>query len=257
MPRALWGVSSALALAVALFGCGGNQEEARPLVIGKSGLDLVSYTGTTRGAYIWPADGGRHVCAEPPPDLGLTTAREISANLKAAAQTLGNIGAPSIDAGGAAKLSSAAIELAGRSQLVLLAREFLYRECELAANFSKDDARYTLLAGQYDKILGVVVTLANADRDRAAAELISAQIEAGKLNEVQDQDIAKIAAHVTRSDGSIDADALKALVAAAQIDPSFKQSIQSRTSLADLIEYLQLVPDQVTQALVTAIPKKG
>ena len=48
-----------------------------------------------------------------------------------------------------------------------------------------------------------------------------------------------------------------ALVAAAQIDPSFKQSIQSRTSLADLIEYLQLVPDQVTQALVTAIPKKG
>src|SRR5687768_2835086 len=208
MPRGLWGVSWTLAAAIALFGCGRNQEEARPLVIGKGGLDPVSYTGTTRGAYIWPADGGRHVCAEPPPDLGLTTAREISANLKAAAQTLGNIAAPSIDAGGAAKLSSAAIELAGRSQLVLLAREFLYRECELAANFSKDDVRYPVLAGQYEKILSVVVTLANAERDRAAAELLSVQIEAARLNEVQDQDIAKIAAHVTRADGSIDADAL-------------------------------------------------
>ena len=117
MPRALWGVLWTLAVAVVLSGCfRSDQDRALTTEIGKSGLDLVSYTGTTRGAYIWPADGGRHVCAEPPPDLGLTTARELAANLKAAAEAIGGVGAPSLEAGGTAKLSSAAIELAGRSQ---------------------------------------------------------------------------------------------------------------------------------------------
>jgi hypothetical protein len=56
---------------LALSGCfRSDQDRAVTTDIGKSGLNLVSYTGTTRGAYIWPADGGRHVCAEPPPDLG-------------------------------------------------------------------------------------------------------------------------------------------------------------------------------------------
>ena len=43
----------------------------------------------------------------------------------------------------------------------------------------------------------------------------------------------------------------------AKIDPSFRTSIESRNSLADLVEYLQVVPDAVTQALATAIPKEG
>lgn len=133
----------------ALTGCfSSDQDEARTAVIGKSGVDLVSYTGTTRGTYVWPKDNSANVCAEPPPDLGLATARELSANLKAAAEALGPVGAPSIDAGGAAKLTSAAFELAGRSQLVLLAREFLYRHCELAANFDPGSEHYAALAAQ-------------------------------------------------------------------------------------------------------------
>ena len=243
---------------LALSGCfRSDQDRAVTTDIGKSGLNLVSYTGTTRGAYIWPADGGRHVCAEPPPDLGLTTAREISANLKAAAQTLGNIGAPSVDAGGAAKLSSAAIELAGRSQIVLLTREFLYRECELAANFEPGTPGYDALAEQYRGILDVVVKLADAEKSRAAAELIAIQVEAGRLNQAQDADIARVIAHVTASDGSIDRNALKTLLDTAKVDPSFRTSIQSRASLADLVDYLQIVPDAVTQALAAAIPKEG
>jgi hypothetical protein len=243
---------------LALSGCfRSDQDRAVTTDIGKSGLNLVSYTGTTRGAYIWPADGGRHVCAEPPPDLGLTTAREISANLKAAAQTLGNIGAPSVDAGGAAKLSSAAIELAGRSQIVLLTREFLYRECELAANFEPGTPGYDALAEQYRGILDVVVKLADAEKSRAAAELIAIQVEAGRLNQAQDADIARVIAHVTASDGSIDRNALKTLLDTAKVDPSFRTSIESRASLADLVDYLQIVPDAVTQALAAAIPKEG
>jgi hypothetical protein len=247
-----------LVTVLALSGCfRSDQDRAVTADIGESGLNLVSYTVTTRGAYIWPADGGRHVCAEPPPDLALTTAREISANLKAAAQTLGNIGAPSIDAGGAAKLSSAAIELAGRSQIVLLTREFLYRECELAANFEPGTPGYDALAAQYRGILDVVVKLAEAEKSRAAAELIAIQVEAGRLNQAQDADIARVIAHVTASDGSIDRNALKTLLDTAEVDPSFRASIESRASLADLVDYLQIVPDAVTQALAAAIPKEG
>ena len=252
------GICAGAIVAASLSGCfRSDQERARTTAIGESGFDLVSYTGTTRGAYVWPNGNDKRVCAEPPPDLGLTTAREISANLKAAAQTLGSIGAPSVDAAGAAKLSSAAIELAGRSQIVLLTREFLYRECELAANFAPGSEGYEALAAQYRGILDVVIKLAEAEKSRAAAELISVQLEAARLNQAQDADIARVLAHVTKSDGSIDRDALKTLLDSAKIDPSFRKSIESRTSLADLVDYLQVVPDAVTQALAAAIPKKG
>lgn len=241
--------------ALALSGCSNSdQDRAVTTAIGESGFDLVSYTGTTRGAYIWPEGKSGHICAEPPPDLGLTTAREISANLKAAAETLGNIAAPSIDAGGVAKFSSAAIELAGRSQLVLLTREFLYRECELAANFAADPQKYKALSEQYEKVLKVVLALAEADRDKATKELLAVRIEAKKLNIIQDADIAKVVAHVGKADGSLDKDALKTLLAAAEIHPSFKQSIESRATVADLIDYLEIVPDEVTEALAAAVP---
>jgi hypothetical protein len=255
MPRALWGVLWTLAVAVVLSGCfRSDQDRALTTEIGKSGLDLVSYTGTTRGAYIWPADGDRHVCAEPPPDLGLTTAREISANLKAAAQTLGNIAAPSIDAGGAAKLSSAAIELAGRSQIVLLTREFLYRQCELAANFGPGSKQYDSLSKQYGDILNVVILLAKAEQQQAEAELQAVQVEARRLGILQTDRVNTIVAAVDNPDGSIDAGALKKILDAAKIDPSFKASIASRATAAELREYLEVVPDPVTEALVQAIP---
>lgn len=252
MPRGPWGASCALAAAVALFGCGGNQEQARPLVIGKSGLDLVSYTGTTRGAYIWPADGGRHVCAEPPPDLGLTTARELAANLKAAAEAIGGVGAPSIEAGGTAKLSSAAIELAGRSQLVLLAREFLYRECELAANFSKDDVRYPVLAGQYAKVLEVVQTLANAERDKAAAELIEARLAADALERTLAAKIDTIVAAVSAPTGGLDRAKLTQLAAKAKVSDSVKAAILDETTPEGLRALLDNLGKATIDALVAA-----
>lgn len=92
---------------------------------------------------------------------------------------------------------------------------------------------------------------------RAAAEETSAANEARRLNLIQDSDIAKISAHVTRTDGSLDKEALKKLLAAAQIHSSFKQSIESRATVADLIDYLELVPDEVTKALAAAVPARG
>ncbi|MCI0430632.1 MAG: hypothetical protein L0210_08850 [Rhodospirillales bacterium] len=253
--RAVWlYVLSALALS----GCfSGAQDSAVPSAIGESGFDLVSYTGTTRGTYIWPEGNSKRICAEPPPDLGLTTAREISANLKAAATSLGAIASPSIDAGGAAKLSSAAIELAGRSQLVLLTREFLYRQCELAANFKPGTPEYNALSEQYRQVLEVVLRLADADKTRAAAELQAILNEAAALNKMQDAKIATILGVVTKADGTIDKDALKKLLDLAKIGPSVRKAIEGRTTIADLLEFLRDLPDADIEALVAALPKKG
>jgi hypothetical protein len=242
-------------MSVALSGClGRNQEEARPLVIGTSGLDLVSYTGTTRGVYIWPENGKRHVCAEPPPDLGLTTAREISANLKAAAEAVGGLGAPSIDAGGTAKLSSAAIELAGRSQLVLLAREFLYRECELAANFSQHDARYQALAAQYGRILEVVLELAKADKAEAQKELLEVALAAKNAEVVQETKVGLIVDSVLNAEGGIDPDKLRTLLDKADLSRSVKDALLAETTPAGLTRRLDDLGDATINALLAARP---
>ncbi|HXV24139.1 MAG TPA: hypothetical protein VED46_07760 [Alphaproteobacteria bacterium] len=240
-------------LGPALSGCvGDNQDRAVTTSLGKSGVDLVSYTGTTRGAYVWPDGNAKRVCAEPPPDLGLTTAREISANLKAAAANLGAIASPSIDAGGAAKLSSAAIELAGRSQLVLLTREFLYRECELAANFAPGTPEYEALSKQYLEILKVVATLAEADRDRAAADLLEAQIAAAALEHDQESKIEMILGGVINPDGGVDRDRLSKLLAKAEIDPSIKDALLAETTREGLSRLLDDLSDQTIDAILAA-----
>ena len=236
-----------------LAGCAGaNQEKAYTDEIGKSGFTLVSYTGTTRGAYIWPNGTLRHICAEPPPDLGLTTAREISANLKAAAETLGKIGAPSVEAGGVAKLSSAAIELAGRSQLVLLTREFLYRECELAANFGPGTTEYNALGAQYQRVLDVVLKLADADRDRAAKELLEAQITANALEQTQKSKINALLKGLIKNDGSVDHDKLAKLLEKAQVSQTVKNALLGQTTREGLERWLDDLSDPTLNAILAA-----
>jgi hypothetical protein len=255
MTRALGGIPWTLAVAVALSGCfRSDQDRAVPTPVGESGFDLISYTGTTRGAYLWPDGNTRRICAEPPPDLGLNTAREISANLKAAAESLGGIGAPSIDAGGAAKLSSAAIELAGRSQLVLLTREFLYRECELAANFAPGSDPYKALAEQYAKVLDVVVTLAQADKAQAQKELIEIALAANNAEVAQEAKIGLIADAVVKPDGSIDPEKLRKLLEKAPISQSVKDVLLTETTRQGLTMRLDDLGDATINALLAARP---
>jgi len=245
-----YGAPLVVLLLLPLAAClGANQEKAYTDEIGKSGFNLVSYTGTTRGAYVWP-DG--RICAEPPPDLGLTTARELSANLKAAAESLGGIGAPSLEAGGAAKLSSAAIELAGRSQLVLLTREFLYRDCELAANFAPGTPEYAALGQQYSKILEVVERLAEAERDRAAKELLEAQIAANTLEQAQERKIDALLKGVIKTDGSVDRDKLAKLLEKAQVSQTVKNELLAQTTQEGLRRLLDDLGGRTLDAILAA-----
>jgi uncharacterized membrane protein YqiK len=135
---------------------------------------------------------------------------------------------------------------------VLLAREFLYRECELAANFSKEDARYKLLAGQYEKILTVVQTLANAERDKAAAELIEARLTADALEKSLATKINAIVAAVSAPTGTLDRTKLTQLVGKAKVSDSVKAALLDETTPEGLKALLDNFGKATIDALVAA-----
>lgn len=123
----------------------------------KAGVTVVSYEAESRGAYF--ANNGSSsakYCAEPPPDVALKRALEAA----------GKVDYKEVGAEASAKLSSEAIQLAGRSQLLLLARELLYRTCELSLNgVSGVDAQKN-----YDQVVELIKHLGQAELKSAENE---------------------------------------------------------------------------------------
>ncbi|MCA9801329.1 MAG: hypothetical protein KC777_05055 [Cyanobacteria bacterium HKST-UBA02] len=105
-----------------LSGCASLTSPARKHTLEPGGSYLVDYDATRRGAYILQKDSGARVCAEPAPDVALESISRIIAELRLAQQNA--------DGKAQIELSTKVVELAGRSQLVLILRESLYRLCE-------------------------------------------------------------------------------------------------------------------------------
>jgi len=127
-------------------------------------------------------DGGPTVlCAEPVPDLALSSLSEISAKLAAAADTLGDAAKPSINAEYLNKLNVTASELAGRNSTVLLTRDLLYRLCEMTANYRPGSTEFKKAAKRFDKIVDAVVLLAGADKAEADANKMIAKAKVETL----------------------------------------------------------------------------
>jgi len=81
----------------ALAGCdsltGATQEEAKLVGTRHADAEVLTYPGSLRGAYLFKPGSSAKFCAEPPPDVALNTLKDISANLKAAAEATGAGGA--------------------------------------------------------------------------------------------------------------------------------------------------------------------
>lgn len=147
-----------LALAVLLVaGCATPQRHAELLVL-SNGSEVVTYPADLRGAYI--ANG--RSCAEPMPDVALVSTQKLAGTLKLLSDT-----GQSIEATAAADLAAKVAELSGRTQLVLLARDVLFRLCEMNA----DQQTSVALFG---RVLDMIEHLAQADQDKAAADLLHA-----------------------------------------------------------------------------------
>ena len=118
---------------------------------------------TTKGSYI--------SCAEPGPDIAMSdTFKWITGITTDTSTSVNNGNGSSATAGNKTGVqndlhtSTTALELAGRTQTVLLAREFLYRTCEAASN-GWIEAKDVVKA--HDSILNNITTLINTDNKKA------------------------------------------------------------------------------------------
>jgi hypothetical protein len=150
-----------------LSGCAIPQKHAETIDLDGYSTYTITYPTELRGTYFFENDGKVRYCAEPVPDVALETVQKLTATLTA---TLAK--AESIEGEVATDLSNKVVQLAGRTELLLLAREMLYRACELSLNHPKDDAAAMSL---YTRVADLVERLGDAEKITARAELAREQ----------------------------------------------------------------------------------
>lgn len=142
------------AILLLLAGCALPQRRVELLEL-SGGAEVLSYPADLRGAYVV---GGR-TCAEPMPDVALASSEKLTGTIKLLSET-----GQSLEATAAADLAAKVAELSGRTQIVLLARDLLFRACEMGADQQTSVALF-------NRVTDLVERLARADEDRAAANL--------------------------------------------------------------------------------------
>lgn len=140
---------------------------SKVLLIDKSNSRVVTFPGNLRGAYFVNKDSGVKFCAEPAPDIARESFRELSARISA------NIDpASKVDAAAQSRLDAKALELAGRTELLLVAREMLYRACELSLNNNISEGTVLKL---YTNVSELIRALALKDKKEAETKLFEAK----------------------------------------------------------------------------------
>lgn len=144
-----------------LSGCASLSSPARTHQLEAGKPYAIDYDATRRGAYILPGDGSMKVCAEPAPDVAMESITKIIAELK--------LEQANVDAKTQVELQQKIVELAGRTQLVLVLRESLYRLCEQGANGQLSNDQIAVL---YKQALDTVTKLADTDLAREQKQII-------------------------------------------------------------------------------------
>ncbi|MGB5852635.1 MAG: hypothetical protein WBG85_10115 [Rhodanobacter sp.] len=135
----------------------------------------MSYDATRRGALIIADQTKVKTCTEPAPDVALSFANALKGDLKLP----GGTSATGVDA----SFNATALALAGRDNVVLLAREALFRICEASMNGSinQNDVRPL-----FEKVFEEVAAIAEAQANKAKR---NAEIEKLRLQQLQLQQV--------------------------------------------------------------------
>jgi hypothetical protein len=169
----------ALTALLLLSACAPLQEKAELIEVGNPPLTAIAYPASVRGAYLIPAGTNMKFCAEPAPDTALDSLQKLAAEVTAKVPQ-----GPEGSAKFNSELQAKVVELAGRSELVLIAREMFYRACELMVNNPGQEEKAAEL---YKSAQEVIVALAQAERNRsvaiAARELEAAGVGKSVLEE--------------------------------------------------------------------------
>lgn len=140
-------------LAVALAGAGcaslpGTSDGRSENLIDRNGVDVVAADAGRQLVFFKDAGTNERLCHAPSPDFSRTAGTGMA------------VAVPTWDGGEVGVGSTAskgAVDLGGREGLVLLARELMYRACELATNTNADPATEREI---YAKFLAVLVEIA-------------------------------------------------------------------------------------------------
>ncbi|BCM03391.1 hypothetical protein MAFF301560_27780 [Ralstonia solanacearum] len=162
-----------------LTGCSSFFPPASERELGSAGYWL-NYDAARRGAVVLKktTNGDNYAyCAEQSPDVAMTLVTKLTGDIKAGNTSISNLDAES---------TATAVQLAGRTQLVLLTRESLYRLCEISMNQSMDKdtmlKMMTEISGMIKSVADNEIQQAKKDSDiaKAKAQAIAAATEATK-----------------------------------------------------------------------------
>lgn len=143
--------------AVSLSGCATLSPLTSHRYIGNKSGQWLTYDSTRRGTLIVTSpDGKIRSCSEPAPDTAYSFTNALKANGESGGTT----------AGADISLAATIAELAGRDNLVLLARDAMYRLCEASANGMISSEQYATL---YSAVLAQVENIATASTERSAS----------------------------------------------------------------------------------------
>lgn len=180
---------------IALSGCSvlspQKPQQISSEAIGVNG-DLYSIPANLRTIDIRKKDADYIVCSEPVPDIAMSNALKLAldASNTQSAETSSTTGDDSASGSvsnalglkGSSDASTTALELAGRTQIVLLAREFISSNCKARANgwitdkeFRDDQAKIV------EQIAAMITTeKEKAQADKAKAEAVKAAVQLDK-----------------------------------------------------------------------------
>jgi hypothetical protein len=123
----------------------------------------IQYDASRRGTFYAPASKKILTCAEPAPDMGINLSRKLKGSIKLPDGT---------DVSGLDSSSDITVEeLAGRENVVLLAREAMFRLCERQVNNDLNEETYKEL---YNNVFDKVAVIAVAQAEKAKQNAISA-----------------------------------------------------------------------------------
>lgn len=167
---------TALTFGLGAAGCANLPDSGRraEALIDRAGVDVIAADGTRQMTYFKDRGSNERFCRGPGADALVTGSSAIELGLPTRAAGVGEIGSSA---------SRGGLDLGGRSPAVLIARELLYRACELASNTNADAATERLIYRQFlDAIVTISKTQSGPGSPGLAADVAAAPLPAAVPN---------------------------------------------------------------------------
>ena len=145
-----------------LSGCANSSPGSRrsETVIDRAGVDIIASDSTRQLTYLKERSSTERFCRGPGADAVTTASQGVSAQIPLRGSSVG-LGEES---------TNGAVDLGGRNPAVLIARELMYRACELASNTNADAATERQI---YLQFLQAIATISKVQIGSGIAALAS------------------------------------------------------------------------------------